>query len=360
VGKTVLNFNMAGAGQPWYMPLTWPLGHIGTAVSKPEEDKDIPKPSATPYLTLVGHLTSMAAATRSWALAYLCIFHLPQQFGQVYPAFGPGKEFHLDWMALIVARNLIATWVICGFWDWFLYFSPLQAKLAKYKMNPQYPSFNQIKHDAMVTTSASCCGAAVEILLCHLWAVNKLPAFQPLSEAPVMNLMFALLVTHYRIPHFHAMHRAMHPWKTTSIPDLGKFLYRQVHALHHKSYNPTAFSGTNMHPVEATLYYSAALIPVALGLHPVHALAVIIDCAMGAWLGHDGFQWPGSGDYFHMLHHKHFDCNYGAMHVPLDWLFGTYAGCKEEVSKIWHGQKSGEEANETPVHTASAKSGKVE
>ena len=71
----MLNFNMAGAGQPWselfllvldknkqivhdlnllrYMPLTWPLGHIGTAVSKPEEDKDIPKPSATPYLTLV-------------------------------------------------------------------------------------------------------------------------------------------------------------------------------------------------------------------------------------------------------------------------------------------------------------------
>ena len=35
------------------MPLTWPLGHIGTAVSKPEEDEDVPKPSATPYLTLV-------------------------------------------------------------------------------------------------------------------------------------------------------------------------------------------------------------------------------------------------------------------------------------------------------------------
>merc|ERR1712130_321037 len=68
----------------------------------------------------------MAAATRSWALAYLCIFQLPQQFGQVYPAFGPGKDFTMDWMLLIVARNLIATWLICGFWDWFLYFSPLQ------------------------------------------------------------------------------------------------------------------------------------------------------------------------------------------------------------------------------------------
>ena len=50
----------------------------------------------------------------------------------------------------------------------------------------------------------------------------------------------------------------------------------QVHSLHHKSYNPTAFSGTNMHPVEATLYYTAALIPVSLGLHPVHALGNVL------------------------------------------------------------------------------------
>jgi len=45
------------------------------------------------------------------------------------------------------------------------------------------------------------------------------------------------------------------PWsgevRTTHVPDVGKFLYRHVHAQHHKSYLPTAFSGTNMHPVEA-------------------------------------------------------------------------------------------------------------
>ena len=44
----------------------------------------------------------------------------------MYPAFGPGAEFSLDWMLLILVRNLVATWAICGFWDWFLYFSPLQ------------------------------------------------------------------------------------------------------------------------------------------------------------------------------------------------------------------------------------------
>lgn len=67
------------------------------------------------------------------------------------------------------------------------------------------------------------------------------------------------------------------------------------------------------------------------------------------------FQWPGSGDYFHNLHHKHFDCNYGAMHVPMDYWFGTYAGGKEDIATIWRGgEKAGEEANETTVHEASS------
>jgi hypothetical protein len=65
-----------------------------------------------------------------------------------------------------------------------------------------------------------------------------------------------------------------------------------------------------------------------------------IDCAVGAWLGHDGFQWPGSGDYFHQLHHKHFDCNYGAMHFPMDKWFGTFADSSKAVSKIWAATKA--------------------
>merc|ERR1712008_673317 len=75
-------------------------------------------------------------------------------------------------------------------------------------------------------------------------------------------------ITHWRIPHFYAIHRFMHPWKIKGFPDVGKFVYRHVHSLHHKSYNPTAFSGTSMHPVEATLYYSAGVLPALLGFHP--------------------------------------------------------------------------------------------
>ena len=100
--------------------------------------------------------------------------------------------------------------------------------------------------------------------------------------------------------------------------------------------------------MESTLYYSAALICVPFGCHPSIALGCIVDCAVGAWLGHDGFQWPGSGDYFHQLHHQHFDCNYGAVHIPLDWLFGTYIGKKEDLRKVWRAKAktTGREYNE--------------
>ena len=104
----------------------------------------------------------------------------------------------MDWVAHIFLRNVVATLVICGFWDWFLYFSPLAAKLHKYKINPVYPSMKQIKHDAGVTVSASCFAATIEVILCHCWATGRLSLVSSLSEAPVTNLVMALLLTHYR------------------------------------------------------------------------------------------------------------------------------------------------------------------
>ncbi|XP_023337634.1 putative Delta(7)-sterol-C5(6)-desaturase 2 [Eurytemora carolleeae] len=350
---------MVKSGPTLLAPLIWPLGHVSAAIRKDENEKP-EKPYVNPLMDISGHCMAFLASARSWMMAYACMYYLPEKCGlEAYPGFGPGRVYSLDWVSHILIRNIVGTWIICGFWDWFLYFSPLKDKLHKYKMNPVYPSMQQIKHDAFWTTTASLCGSLIEIILCHHWALGTMKIQNSLSVSPILTFILALTVTHYRIPHFYLVHRMMHPWKTTTVPDFGKFLYKKVHSLHHKSYNPTAWSGTNMHPVEATLYYSAVLIPVALSLHPVHALAVLIDCGVGAWLGHDGFQWPGSGDYFHLLHHAHFDCNYGAMHVPLDLLFGTFAGSKEEVKQIWSNKPSGEENNTTPVHAASKQADKV-
>ena len=89
-------------------------------------------------------------------------------------------------MSHILLRNVIACLLICGGWDWFLYFSPLQAKLHKYKMTATYPSTRQILHDAMMTVSASIIAGVMEILLCHAWALGNLP-LPSLSQAGVYS-----------------------------------------------------------------------------------------------------------------------------------------------------------------------------
>lgn len=343
-----------GAGCPFYMPALWPTGNLYYAFSKPVNEKpDINK--APPWQDFWGHLTLFVGSLRSVMLAWLIIYSA----GADYPAFGPAKSLSWEWMWPIMVRNLVATWIICGSWDWFLYFSPLKEKLRKYKMNQTYPSLEQFKHDAFWTTVGSAAAAGIEILLCYGWATDAIKMERDLGQHPIRNFVIAITMTHWRGPHFHATHRLMHPWETRTFPDFGKFLYRHVHYLHHRSYNPTAFSGTSMHLIESTLYYSAGLIPVAFGLHPVFTLGVIIDCALTGWLAHDGFQWPGSGDYFHLLHHKHFDCNYGVMRVPLDWLFGTYAGCSEDVQRNWAGRPAGEKSYTTQIHPTSSDKDKV-
>lgn len=288
-------------------------------------------PGFTPH----SHATSCFAATRSFLMALGCIYLLYDE-ANPYPAFGPAASLSADWIVPIFARNMLGAWFICGLWDYFLYGSPLADKLHKYKLNPKYPSKAQFMHDAFYTTTATMMGSILEVAMCHLWAIGAVPFQRDMTETPIQNLLWAVTITHWRIPHFWAIHRGMHPWykkgERTVLPDIGRFLYKHVHSLHHKSYNPTAFSGTNMHPVESFLYFSAALICVPFRCHPAIFLGCIVDCAVGAWLGHDGFQWPGSGDYFHQLHHQHFECNYGAMHVPIDKWLGTFAAGKGDRS----------------------------
>lgn len=135
-------------------------------------------------------------------------------------------------------------------------------------------------------------------------------------------------------------------------------MYRHVHSLHHRSYNTTAFSGTSMHPVESTMYYAACMTPWLFACHPVIVLATLIDCGIGAWLGHGGFVFPGTGDIYHCIHHVVFDCNYGTANVPIDWFFGTFAATYDDVKLVWSHQKQkcGKEANETKTHASGSKS----
>ena len=49
-----------------------------------------------------------------------------------------GATLKIDWILPMLIRNVLACWVICGFWDWFLYLSPWQKKLHKFKVPISY------------------------------------------------------------------------------------------------------------------------------------------------------------------------------------------------------------------------------
>ena len=186
-------------------------------------------------------------------------------------------------------------------------------------------------------------------------AIGNFSYDRNLSDAPYKSAFWAIFLSHIREPHFWFTHRFMHPWRTKMIPDIGRFMYVHVHSTHHKSYNTTSFSGTSMHPVEATLYYTSCFLAIPFGCHPTIFLAILIDDAVGAWFGHGGFVFPGTGDYFHHIHHMTFDCNYGNPQCPIDWLVGSFAPSEEEAKYIWKKEdrsKVGLQGNVTRVHAS--------
>ena len=213
---------MAGAGQPFYTPILWPVAHVVKMITITEESKPA-TPTATATLDLIGNATSAFGAVRSFLMAYFCVYVLYDNESNVdadkYPAFRNEhlSFFELNWIFSIMIRNLIATMLICGVWDYILYFSPLSAKLERFKFNPEYPSNEQIKHDIFYTLLSSICGGFIECGLCYCWANGLIGFERDLSESPIWNFVAIVTLTHWRTVHFYFMHRGMHPWKWTGF-----------------------------------------------------------------------------------------------------------------------------------------------
>jgi len=282
-------------------------------------------------------------------------------------AAAKGWDFSLDgWVARVFIRDLVLMLVVPGVWDYVLYFSPLKETLAPYKFNSKYPPIEQLIRDIGWTFSATVLASVQEVGLMYYWAGGHFKAaffgaapegeksvpvgpFFGTADNSVYStpdvfglgqihfhqytacfVVWTMSMLHWRIFHFWFIHRNMHPWRDRknglAQGDVGAFLYRWVHAHHHKSHNPTAFSGISMTPVESVAYLSAGLIPMMWrhGCHPWIHLYTKFDLIIGAQIGHDGFDAPGGGSYYHQLHHAHFECNYGDSLVPMDWLCGTF------------------------------------
>jgi len=276
------------------------------------------------------------AHTLEFLVALICyLFLFPVTFPEA-------KEWHYGWVSKVVAFNLGCEFLIYSFWHYMTYASNFSTgKLRDKKFNPnnQYSDQGQkagffssssghLQREVFFTTLGWLQSSAYQCVMMYLWASGKVAYYDDFWAYPAYSLFFLLFVTYWREFHFYWAHRMIHPWwngkNGLAQGDIGAFLYRWFHSLHHKSYNPGPWSGLSMHPVEHFIYYSCTLLPLIFVQHPIHFLFAKFHADIAPIGGHDGYADPGGNGDFHWLHHAKFECNYGVPLIDFDRLFGSW------------------------------------
>lgn len=259
----------------------------------------------------------------TWNLVYLAIVILSYNYLQ--PPLEGMKTLKISWIATIFIRNMALAWLIFGGWHLYLYIFKARGTAAKYCPRWQNTTgstflWNDQVYDNIFwsCTSGVTIWTAYEVITFWLYANNKLP-YIDLNTHPVYFVILFLLIPFWREFHFYLIHKLIH-WKP---------LYNKIHYLHHYNINPGPWSGLAMHPIEHLFYFSVVLIHYVVPSHPLHFLFNSQHTALTPAAGHSGFEgkifkYLPFGSYFHYLHHRLFDCNYGESTIPLDKWFGIF------------------------------------
>ncbi len=241
------------------------------------------------------------------------------------PPLARFASLSVDDVALLWGRNAALMLVVVGGLHWRLHMRRAQGADFKYDKRPLAKGrkaflFSDQTRDNMCFSLISGCGIAAlyEAVMFRLYTAEALPQLGSLWAVAAMT--FA--VFWIEGVHFYLNHRLLHV----------EPLYRWFHALHHRNVNTGPWSGISMHPVEHLLYFSLPLVFVVVPGSPFIVTFCGLYLMLGAAASHSGFDRfrigkrahiPG-GDFFHNLHHRCFEVNYGMLLVPLDKWLGTY------------------------------------
>ena len=244
------------------------------------------------------------------------------------PALERCVEFRVDWIAEMYVRNIAMLIVIAG--AWHVYFYRFKAQGTRYKYtskwlatsNRKFLWGNQLRDNIFWScVSGGTIWTAYEVV--SMWAfANEIIPYVDWRTEPIYFVVLLCGIQFWRLFHFYWTHRLTH-WKP---------LYKSAHYLHHKNINIGPWSGLAMHPIEHLLYFSCILIHWVVPSHPIHMLMNAQHAAFTPAQGHVGFDKieVGSSDrmpaasFFHQLHHRYFECNYGENDFPFDYWFGTF------------------------------------
>ena len=250
-------------------------------------------------------------------------------------------EFHVGWIAQLYAFNLAAVVVVAGSLQ--LYFYTFKRQGLELRIDPREqgannPTFftgSQVWDNIFYTcVSGVTIWTAYTVVFMWAYANNLIPwlAWGGDTLSVVWFVLLFPILLLWQAVHFYLVHRLLH----------FKLLYRW-HAPHHRNINIGPWSGFSMHPVEHVLYFSNILVHLVVATHPVHMLFHMYYTALAAVTSHTGYadlvvkgkKVVHLGNFYHQLHHRYFDCNYGDDSVTLDKLFGSFHdGTPEATARL--------------------------
>ena len=279
-----------------------------------------------------------------WAVIHFVIALLSYIY--FLPSFDKLSTFSLDWISIIFIRNFIILFIYTTLWHWHLHIKEAQGNTYRYNLKKlgkgnQWLFGTQTRENMFWSL---CSAVPIQTLYesLMLWCFANDYMLFPIKDwlqNPLSSIYFVLLIIFIPIIqhiHFYLIHRLIH----------FKPVYKRIHYLHHKNVNVGPWSGLSMHPIEHILYISTILIHFVIPSHPLHFVYQGLHTMLGAQKGHSGYERliidsktgksiPSAG-YFHYLHHKYFECNYGELTSPLDKWFGSFHdGTKKAHNKIF-------------------------
>ena len=281
------------------------------------------------WLTLSERVMMVGLATLCWLF--------------LYPSLGTAKTLAFGWVFQVWLVNLGLMICIAGGLHWFFYVRRGQGKALKFdhrepaKGNSLWNFSNQV-HDNMFWSLGS--GVLqltmFQVVIMWLMANEYVPTIS-LASNPILFVAGLVLLPIWSAFHFYWVHRLLH------VP----FIYKHVHSLHHRNVNIGPWSGLSMHPVEHLLYLSSLLIHCVFPSHLILVYFHVIYLGPGAAMTHTGYEdllikdkrKLALGTFYHQLHHRYYECNYGNQEMPWDRWFGTFHDGSDEGTKETRSRK---------------------
>ena len=233
------------------------------------------------------------------------------------------------WVLEIYGRNVAMFTLVAGTLHMVLYVRRAQQQRYKYNArwlgtNREFLWNNQTRDNIFWCLVSGCAvWTAYEALTLWFYANDWIPS-DDWSSGWLYLSALTVFTSLWSVTHFYCIHRVLHI----------RWVYDRVHYLHHRNVNPGPWSGLSMHPIEHMMYLSMFLLWWVVPAHPVILILTLSSNSLATAVTHSGFERYEIGrregrtmkgaDYFHHLHHRYFECNYGNRPVPLDKLFGTF------------------------------------